>query len=87
MKEILENTFTENIGNQEYHFFDTVRCVSITGHVFDGLLFEVGNSCFIKVLYNEWLYEFRYKTVNPLRKVLIEKVEKMIYLNFEFSNK
>jgi hypothetical protein len=63
----------EQIGNQEYYEHDTVYCISLNGVEYSGFLGYVGNSCFITLRNKTEQYEFRYKTVNPCRMVLIEK--------------
>lgn len=76
----------EIIGNQEYFKYDTVSCVSTTGETHEGFLQFVGNSCYIKIIKKETLFEFRYHTINPLRRVLIEKCQKVSKWDFEASN-
>lgn len=86
------------IGNQVYHNYDTVRCVSISGNIYEGYFIgEIGenlgvrdffdaNNEFIKVIHDgkiQHFHEFRYVSINPLRKVLIEK---SAYENIECWN-
>ena len=73
MSDIFINEFKEKIGNQIYHQFDTVYCVSLHGTEYSGFLYNVGTSSYVEIRKNNISYEFRYRSINPLRLVLIEK--------------
>lgn len=66
--------FKENIGNQVFYDGDTVRCLSLMNIYYDGFLKEVGLSSHLKIVKNSKQYEFMYDKVNPLRIVLMEKI-------------
>jgi len=66
--------FEENIGNQVFYDGDTVRCLSLLGVYYDGFLKEVGLSSHLKIVKNAKQYEFMYEKVNPVRIVLMEKI-------------
>lgn len=68
--------FEENIGNQVFYDGDTVRCLSRMSVYYDGFLKEVGLSSHLKIVKNAQEYQFVYQKVNPVRMVLIEKLEK-----------
>jgi hypothetical protein len=75
--------FREIIGNQEYFDFDTISCVSLSGRTFEGVLLEVGNSSYLKIIRNGIQYECRYYSVNPLRMVLFEKFQPIKKYEYE----
>ncbi len=66
--------FKENIGNQVFYDGDTVRCLSLMNIYYDGFLKEVGLSSHLKIVKNAKQYEFMYEKVNPVRIVLMEKI-------------